>query len=194
MRNNWRSISYPGGPEQIAEYEWLDDLCAEYVKRESATRLAIEIGAWKGRATALLAQYFYVYTIDTWNVEDFSGPLVTRGHASSQLAFHKNMERLKLQKRICPICGDSTVLYNFPYLGAGIIFIDGDHSKESCLDDIRNCGHHLANDGLMVVHDWKRCDPDPWYGVAEAVNEVLFLQSYEIVKSRPGICALKRRR
>lgn len=171
---DWRSIGFPGLPEQLPEYEKINEWCQEYLASLPGG-VALEIGTWHGRATALLAQYFRtVITIDTFDTDNFVDR-ITRGQAQSWRAFHANMARLGLEDRIITICGSSEQLGMLPYLDAGMVLVDGDHSKEWCIADISRATDHLRPGGLIVVHDYKRgrYSPDPWRGVAEAVDTIL---------------------
>lgn len=50
-----------------------------------------------------------------------------------------------------------------------LIFIDADHSYEGCKSDILAWWPHLAEDGVMVGHDFQTQDHE---GVVKAVEEI----------------------
>ena len=50
-----------------------------------------------------------------------------------------------------------------------LVFVDGDHSKDACLEDLRNGWELLREGGTLAVHDWGEVSCP---GVAEAIGEV----------------------
>lgn len=187
--NDWRSIPFPGLPEQEPEYEALDRWA-----QEVNGGVAIEIGSYWGRSTALLAQHFEaVLAIDMWGVDDFAHP-GERGTAAAWGIFHKNMRERNLYDRVIVLCGTSDNLKFLNPKNVGLVFVDGNHSAEGCTLDAKNCLPHLTKGGLMVFHDHKRAgyDPDPWYGVGEAVDKIRRWPEFELYNERSGIVALRK--
>lgn len=196
---DWRSIGYAGvGQEE--EYEFLDRVCGEYSSREHTSPIAIEIGTWQGRSTALLAQYFDpVVTIDPFTIVNFGIPPCPVGQSPVVETFKTNMRRLHIEDRVRHICNYSNALQKMEKLSAGVAFIDGDHSKEQCLKDAEMCLRHLVRGGLLVFHDWCRVQEDGsdpyWPGVAQGVDAFLEKHSeMEIINSRRGICVVGKQR
>jgi len=54
---------------------------------------------------------------------------------------------------------------------AGLIFIDGDHSYESALNDLKKSDKVLAEEGIIIVHDYSKNQNHK--GVVKAVDEYL---------------------
>lgn len=70
---------------------------------------------------------------------------------------------------------------------ANLIFIDGDHSYEGCLEDLRLYTQLIDTGGIIAVHDYLKgnipVDPDgphpkPWPGVDQAVDYFLIDNSF----------------
>jgi predicted O-methyltransferase YrrM len=67
--------------------------------------------------------------------------------------------------------GDSTAGNWKEHLGdrkIGLGFVDGDHTYEAAMADMKNCSQVLDRNGIMIVHDYS---PRQRHGVFNAVNE-----------------------
>lgn len=81
-----------------------------------------------------------------------------------------------------------------------MVFVDGDHSYEGCKGDIEAWFPHLADDGIIVVHDYLKGDlaadpngPHPmnWPGVDSAVNELL-LPNFPLIIHVASLIAFRK--
>jgi predicted O-methyltransferase YrrM len=205
---SWRSISTMSPWEQ--EYDALERYCETvWHAFEHQTNIAIEIGSYHGRTTAIIAQYFpYVYAIDLWgDIHKGTSKPSTIGQESF-VPFIKNMLRLDiLESRVHPIVSTSKFLCGCQYLGAELVFIDGSHHYDDVCLDIQRAIEHLDDDGLIVFHDYKRpgigypeCDGypyegpnDAWEGVARAVDEAIKEYELEVHDHTGGIVALRKK-
>jgi hypothetical protein len=203
----WRSISTMSQWE--SEYNTLERYC-EYIWNsfERRTNLAIEIGSYHGRTTAIIAQYFpCVLAIDLWgDIHKGTSKLSSVGQESF-VPFIKNMIQLGLTEKVHPIVSTSGCLSNLQYLGAELIFIDGSHHYEDVRVDIDRAFEHLDDSGLLVFHDYKRPGigypvvegypyegpNDAWEGVARAVDEAMNEYDLEIYDHSGGVVALRKK-
>lgn len=134
----------------------------------------IEIGSYKGYTTHSMIEgnASRVFSIDLWN-GDLSN---TSEDWNWQLDKQKGLNVLK---QFCKKSGETLFNKVFPVIGSGdfwskvwpfsvdLIFIDGDHSYESCKKDIDNWLPHLKDDGILCGHDYNEACP----GVMQAVQE-----------------------
>jgi predicted O-methyltransferase YrrM len=67
-----------------------------------------------------------------------------------------------------------------------MVFIDGEHSYENCLGDIKAWLPHIKDNGIMAVHDYA----PPWPQVRKAVDELL-TDKYEHMKTVDSIIAFR---
>lgn len=83
-----------------------------------------------------------------------------------------------------------------------LVFIDGDHSYKGCKADILAWLPHVKQNGLLVVHDYKKEErfakplpaktphPKAWKGVDKAVSELL-IDQYEVVSHIDTLIAFR---
>jgi hypothetical protein len=74
----------------------------------------------------------------------------------------------------------------------GLLFVDGDHTKEGARRDIEAWAPHLAPGAVIAVDDYGHPD---WPGVGEAVDELVdegFLEPIEIYHDRLAVTRLAR--
>lgn len=157
------------------ELLWLGLSAADHLK-------IIEIGAWKGRSTLMMAHYTKgkVYAVDHW-----SGPSNVMEHADGYKEvldngpdfvynqFCKNVEEYK--DKIVVVREHSNTAYKtIEQYGKDfdMLFIDGDHTYPQVLYDIRNYSKLLKPGALICGHDY------PGYpGVVKSVNEAFGAQN-----------------
>lgn len=206
---DWRSCH---SMSEDIELERLEYYCEQAVER-SGNELAIEIGSFHGKTTALIAQYFQqVIAIDLWGNVDWGLSHYDQIGQHHFTSFIQNMARLRLIEVVFPVVSTSKFLTTLEYMrdeeiGADLIFIDGDHHYEPVKQDIERAKEYVTPEGLMVLHDYKRpgwgyppYDPnhphhgpnDPWAGVAKAIDEFLVVGEWKIFDHFKGIIALER--
>lgn len=134
---------------------------------------AIEIGSYCGKSAVLMAlakQYAdsteKVYCIDTFQSsnEELDG-------TGTMDEFFGNVHLLSVSNYVCAIQADShdpETSLRVP-LGASIVYIDGGHTHEACLADIRNWRRHVALDGVMLFHDYY--DDGQFPGIHSAIAQ-----------------------
>ena len=140
---------------------------AAYAKGE----VAVEIGAWTGHTTVVLASYFKrVFAVDHWlgSPHDATGEIVQdRGSEEVFRSFCANMGRYFLRS-VFPLRGSSEQWAAvFPRSEASLIFVDANHDYEAVLADIKGWLPCLRPGGVMCGHDF-----GVFPGVEQAVQEV----------------------
>jgi predicted O-methyltransferase YrrM len=132
---------------------------------------ALEVGTWLGTTAKALANAgATVHCVDTWagSPGDVTEALVKEagGPDAVYAEFVKRMGP-QLDKTIFPFRGTSAENAAKYWDKFDIIFIDADHSYEAVKADIEHWWPHLADDGIMVGHDFATQGS----GVSEAVTE-----------------------
>jgi len=206
---DWRSVNSMSDDcelEKLEEWASAASLDSDYL-----SPLAIEIGAWKGKTTAILAQFFNVWVVDLWGDlnQGLNKPeLIGR---ETWPEFIGNMTRLDLLKRVTPMVTTSDFLLglgaaqNNPEPIFDFAFVDGAHDYESVWRDLLRVVMFMKEDAPIVLHDYKRpgygyppYDPnhphhgpvDPWSGVQRAVDDFVQEYPYEIKEHYEGIVLL----
>lgn len=151
------------------ELEWLAEKAAD-------CQIIIEIGTWKGRSTAAMAEHTngIVYTIDHFagspdlHTTRMKECIETPG--SVEDAARTNLAQFVSDGRVVIIADDSrTAAPTLRQLLAGrfadMLFVDGDHTQPRVVDDIRTYAPFLRPGGMLCGHD-----RDEW-GVQDALRE-----------------------
>lgn len=128
----------------------------------------VEIGSYLGGTAWHFAQIQRdnrgkFYAVDPWN---FDGDIRTHGDISR--GFTENMRDAGLIEHVAVLQMTSkAAAEKFDDGSVDMVFIDGDHSKKGCGDDIADWWSKLRVGGVMCGHDY--CQEFP--GVVEAVAE-----------------------
>jgi SAM-dependent methyltransferase len=202
---DWRSVESMSEDHELEKFEsWAKD---KYDTKQRELRI-LEIGSFKGKTTAILAQFGIVYAVDLWGNVDQGDKCYNDIGQHHYISFIQNMIRLKLIDRVFPITSTSVFLDTLPNLELDVIFIDAGHFYEDVKKDIGMSFKHLVDDGIMIFHDYKRpgfgyppYDPnhphhgphDPWWGVVKAVDEFISLGEFEIQEHYAGIVCLRKK-
>lgn len=141
----------------------------------------VEVGSWKGRSTKALAMATkgVVYAIDNWmgnSGDDATGVEVReKGSDAIKKQFRANLEAEIAAGKVVIV--DVNHAEAAPLLkslmmdgpGADLVFIDGDHTKESVKRDIETFKPFVRQGGKLAGHDYSPIE----YGVIDAVKELL---------------------
>jgi SAM-dependent methyltransferase len=149
-------------PEQLA---WLSE--------RAATRYRIlEVGAWKGRTTAVLADATpgKVWVVDNWRPtdpeDDATLEVEAQGREAVFDAFLTNMR--PWASRLVVLDMDARHAWSrLGHLLFDMVWLDGDHRYEETADAIRHARGLLAPGGLLCGHDGEHD------GVRRAVDELV---------------------
>lgn len=126
----------------------------------------LEIGSYLGASAAVLAAAAqtrggYVFCVDTWHNDAMSeGGRDTYGEFLQNTKPYSNW--------ITPLRGQSTEIATTFAQTIDLLFIDGDHSYDGVIADLRCWLPKLRSGGWLVMHDWGWAE-----GVKRAVQEVV---------------------
>lgn len=138
------------------ELDWLHEQAKNF-------QSIVEIGSYLGRSTTALcdAGAKMVYAVDIFRDEDFP-------------RFIKNMG---VRENLTVLREPSLVAAKrFADKSVNMVFLDGDHSYESCRDDI-SAWLPKCN-SLFCLHDYSDDKQGHWPGVVRAVDELYLTLGY----------------
>ena len=150
----------------------------------------VEIGAWKGKSTCFMAteiknsqKSIAFDTIDTWEGSNSDEGLQKQ---ASEFDIHDefliSMKNAGIEEFVNDIVMDSvqaSELYKDESLD--FVFIDGDHTYDAVIGDIKAWYPKVKNGGIIAGHDYNGKDGGV-YGVVEAVDE-FFGKSNVIIRN-----------
>jgi len=141
--------------------------------RDRGEPVAIEVGAWAGATTRILADMgFKVFVVDHWKGSPTDRVRIVvdqiGGQRKAAATFMKNMEGM-LMRNVIPLFGESTFWGSvwpddYP---ADLIYLDAGHGYHDIRDDIKVWTPHVAKGGILAGHDFGVGFP----GVDRAVKE-----------------------
>ncbi|GAA2387866.1 class I SAM-dependent methyltransferase [Streptomyces glaucosporus] len=171
-------------PEVVAAFEAAkgfmpaDEGMALYAAAREAARLGLpllEIGTYCGRSTILLADAarradgdVTVLTVDHhrgseeqqpgWEYHDPELVDPEVGLMDTLPAFRRTLHAAGLEDRVVALVGRSPRIASLWGGRLGLVFVDGGHTDEHARADYEGWAPHLAEGGLLVIHD---VFPDP---------------------------------
>ena len=162
----------PSRPE-IKVWAGITEDEADALRERAAGKRCIEIGSAFGFSTLVLASVAeHVWAIDPHTATVTPGNFdlhdqhdIDRLSAGSLAILTANLEATRLTERVT-ICQERSQDYlarESP--DVEFAFIDGGHTRDECLTDLRNCAR-IMETGVICVHDYT-CET----GVREAVDE-----------------------
>lgn len=122
----------------------------------------LEIGVYQGRSGCWMLDNILTHLESTYTGIDLN----------LQLESYRNFSH---HKKVTLIQGDSNQVLLILQGSYDVVYVDGNHSREAALTDIRESWRLLKVGGLLVCDDYSRCEEA--YGVIDAVSE--FLNSRE---------------
>lgn len=149
---------------------------ADFAAQVPTDQEIIELGVFQGRSAlqlawgASLGHGAHVTGIDPWDLPgNVYDPPFTES-SSRRWAFH-HVKTLGFSRRISLVHGFSAdVARTYAGPPVGLLYVDGDHTKEGARRDIEAWAPHLAPGATIAVDDYHHPD---WPGVAEAVDELV---------------------
>ena len=136
------------------QQEGLSNLC-KWANEKGATGKAVEIGAYSGEGTMVLAKYFkHVLAVDPWlNGYDINDVASSQCPMKFVLAkFHENTKDFDNVSY-----SQSKSLDALDFIKDGeldLVYVDGDHRYEAVLADLKGWLPKLRAGGVMAGHDW----------------------------------------
>lgn len=169
---------------------------AEYAAAVPTEQAIVELGVFQARTLLLMAWGAenglgaHVWGVDAWDLpgNTYAPPFTD---AATRQAAHANVDSLGYAEGVTLVNAFSHSTGTF-WAGppVGLLFIDGDHSKEGATRDVVSWAPQMAPGGIIAADDYDHPD---WPGVAEALHELVaqgFLEPLEIVHSRLAVTRL----
>jgi len=144
------------------DYDWFYTEIATSMPQNSTF---VEIGAWVGHSILHFAREIErlgkhdvrIVTIDTFKgspAEQIHMDIVAQAGGSVRHLFDANIAEAGLTDRIEVIQGDSVAAADlFADNSVFACFIDGDHTREGVLRDVRAWGPKVPQNGILCGHD-----------------------------------------
>lgn len=173
---------------------------ADFAAQVPADQEIVELGVFQGRTALIMAwgaaqgHGAHVTAIDPWDLEGnvYDPPFTD---VESMRWANYRINELGYSDKI-------TLIQDFSHAIAevwnpevqdkpvGLLYVDGDHTKEGARRDIVSWAPHLAPGAVIAVDDYEHPD---WPGVGEAVDELVaegFLTPIEIYHDRLAVTRL----
>jgi hypothetical protein len=155
-KNGWQAIEgWLTEPEALVLYQM--------AQLAPANGMAVEVGSWLGRSSAVIAQVRPLYCVDDF----MTGPERTDGKAFPSdffSQFKKNTAGLP----VIPLKGKSLEMAAQFSLPTAFLFIDGSHDYDSVRADVEAWAPKLISGAVVVFHDVQPNFP----GVQRVVSEL----------------------
>tara|TARA_R110000824_G_scaffold41627_8_gene123645 strand:- start:1669 stop:2265 length:597 start_codon:yes stop_codon:yes gene_type:complete len=157
------------------EYQAMKRYAQEMYRKKADTLDILEIGSYKGKSTVVWSRACSSHIVA---IEPFCGPpeVPELVGISTEQDFLNNTKQYRDQIRLIKkysndlsLCDD---LLNQTF---DIVFIDGDHSYEAVVNDIKLALQYVTKNGLIMLHDyWINAASDfKFKGLSNAVHEHL---------------------
>lgn len=141
----------------------------------------LEVGTYCGRSTILLADAaraagVSVITVDHhrgseeqqpgWDYHDPATVDPELGRMDTLPTFRRTLHRAGLEDHVIAVVGRSPQVAAVWRTPVGLVFIDGGHTDEHANADYEGWAPHVADGGLLVIHDVFPDPVDEWTGQA----------------------------
>jgi predicted O-methyltransferase YrrM len=169
---------------------------ADMASTVPADQEIVELGVFQGRTALIMAwgagqgSGAHVTAIDPWDLEGnvYDPPFTdaeSRTWAEYRVRELGYLDRVQLVQAF-----SADVAETWSGRPVGLLFVDGDHTKDGARRDIEAWAPHLAEGARIAVDDYHHPD---WPGVAEAVDELVaegFLAPVEVFHDRLAVTRL----
>lgn len=177
-------------PETLAAFEAakgfmpVQEGLALYAAAAEAGKLGLpllEVGTYCGRSTILLADAAreagtVAVTVDHhrgseeqqpgWDYHDAETVDPEIGRMDTLPTFRRTLHRAGLEDHVIAVVGRSPQVAKVWGTPLGLVFIDGGHTDEHAGGDYEGWAPHVADGGLLVIHDVFPDPADEWTGQA----------------------------
>jgi predicted O-methyltransferase YrrM len=178
---------------------------ADFAINVPADQAIVELGVYQGRTALLMAwgaqqgNGAHVWAIDPWEKDGnvYDPPFTdegTRRWAEYNVRATGHSKHVTLIHDFSQNVSDRWVtdhiLIGYGNRQVGLLFVDGDHTKEGAKRDILGWAPHLAPGAVIAVDDYHHPD---WPGVAEAVDELVaegILEPVQVFHDRLAVTKL----
>lgn len=169
---------------------------ADFANQVPADQEIVELGVFQGRTALIMAwgakqgNGAHVTAIDPWDLPGnvYDPPFTD---ADSRAWAEYRIRELGYTDRIELVHAFSAeIAADWSGKPVGLLFVDGDHTREGARLDIEMWAPHLAPGAVIAVDDYHHPD---WPGVAEAVDELVaegVLEPVEVYHDRLAVTRL----
>jgi predicted O-methyltransferase YrrM len=169
---------------------------ADFAYAVPADQEIVELGVFQGKTALQMAwgarqgHGAHVTGIDPWDLPGnvYDPPFTDKG---SRLWARHHVQSLGYTDRVTLMHGFShDVAEHWGGKQVGLLYVDGDHTKEGARRDIESWAPHLAEGARIAIDDYTHPD---WPGVREAVDELVdegFLEPIELYHDRLAVTRL----
>mgnify|MGYP006276271337 FL=1 len=154
------------------QQEGLAELC-RWANEQGANNKAVEIGAYSGEGTEVIAKYFKeVLAVDPWlNGYDIND--VASQQCPMKFVFEAFEARTKPLGNVFFSRGKSLDALQFVNSESlDLVYVDGDHRYEAVVADIEGWKPKLRKGGILAGHDWSFTDVQK--GLSETLGKADF--------------------
>lgn len=136
---------------------WLTDKEADFLREKAKDKLCLEIGTYKGKSARVMGEVARkLFTVDAFIFCTIQDALVNL----------KDLENVQ----IIPSHSKTVAsMFNDRYFD--VIFLDGDHSEDSVLQDIFFYRNKVKHGGYLIFHDYIKGIHDGFDSVKIAVDK-----------------------
>lgn len=150
-----------------------------------------EVGAWKGRATKVLAKAGPGFVVDWFKG---SSEHWDDGSLNTKPEFDANTIGLN----ITTVESDYRKAFRLIPDDLNFLYLDAEHTYEDTKEAFRLYSPNLADDsGIVVIHDaWGeggKPQGNPWQGVTQFVEELIAMGEWENISNAQRCAAFRRR-
>ena len=136
----------------------------------------LEIGSYEGRSAIFFANIFQdskISCVDTWSGSDEHENI---NFKSIEDNFDQNTKFLKDNQSLSKFKMTSDTFFNQNTTKFDFVYVDGDHSRDQVLKDLKNSWSVLNNNGFLLVDDYmwwfyKDLNNNPAYSVNKFIKE-----------------------
>jgi predicted O-methyltransferase YrrM len=169
---------------------------ADFATQVPADQEIVELGVFQGRTALIMAwgasqgNGAHVTAIDPWDTEGnvYDPPFTD---ADSRVWAAYRVRELGYEDRIQLVQAFSQdVAPTWTGKPVGLLYVDGDHTKEGARRDIELWAEHLAPGAIIAVDDYLHPD---WPGVGQALDELVaegFLTPLDVYHDRLAVTSL----
>jgi predicted O-methyltransferase YrrM len=155
----------------------------------------LEVGTYAGKSTIYLAaaameRGTVVVTVDHhrgseehqpgWEYHDPSLVDPATGRIDTLPLMRRTLHGAGVEEHVVAVVGRSTAVAALWTTPVGLVFIDGGHTEEAALGDLRGWAPHIRPGGLLVIHDVfpNPADggPAPYHAYREALQSGQFTE------------------
>jgi predicted O-methyltransferase YrrM len=131
--------------------DWEGGVLEKHAAQVEPPYIIVEIGSYRGRSTIFLARSSVVpvVAVDLWHFHPNND-----GYRAKETKKHFDHAVAPFGDRIKPMMMSSEIASKRVISPIGLLFIDGDHSRESVMKDCLFWGKKVHKGGTIIFHDY----------------------------------------